>query len=137
MLGPFLLYFLYFLYVLSILFARRYNTRSVTMTQAQKSRREMLEQFVSARPTDAFARYGLALECAKVGDDQAAATHFQHLIDNHPEYVATYFQYGQFLARLGRDTEARKLLSDGIVVAQRAGDIHARDEMQAALNSLR
>lgn len=108
------------------------------MTQAQqKSRREMLEQFVATRPEDAFARYGLALECAKLGDDDAAAKHFQHLIENHPGYVATYFQYGQFLARLGRDAEARKLLSDGIVVAQRAGDIHARDEIQGALNSLR
>jgi tetratricopeptide (TPR) repeat protein len=108
------------------------------MTQAQqKSRREMLEQFVATRPEDAFARYGLALECAKLGDDDAAAKHFQHLIDNHPGYVAAYFQYGQFLGRLGRDAEARKMLSDGIVVAQRAGDIHARDEMQAALNSLR
>lgn len=108
------------------------------MTQAQpKSRREMLEQFVAKRPDDAFARYGLALECAKEGDDEAAANHFQHLIDDHSGYVAAYYQYGQFLARLGRDTEARKLLSDGIVVAQRAGDIHARDEMQAALNALR
>lgn len=107
------------------------------MTQAQKSRREILEQFVATRPTDAFARYGLALECAKLGDDQAAAMHFQHLMQNHPEYVAGYFQYGQFLAKLGRDAEARKVLSEGIVVAQRAGDIHARDEMQAALDSVR
>jgi tetratricopeptide (TPR) repeat protein len=97
----------------------------------------MLEQFVALRPADAFARYGLALECVKQGDDQAAATHFQHLIENHPEYVAGYFQYGQFLGRVGRYKEARKLLSEGIVVAQRVGDIHARDEMQAALNSLR
>ncbi|HEY6464944.1 MAG TPA: tetratricopeptide repeat protein [Candidatus Acidoferrales bacterium] len=107
------------------------------MTQAQKSRREILEQFVATRPTDAFARYGLALECVKLGDNQSAAMHFEHLMQNHPEYIASYFQYGQFLAKLGRDPEARKILSDGIVVAQRAGDIHARDEMQAALNSLR
>lgn len=107
------------------------------MTQEQKSRREILEQFVATRPTDAFARYGLALECMKVGDDQAAAKHFEHLMQDHPEYVAGYFQYGQFLAKLGRDAESRKILSDGIVVAQRAGDVHARDEMQAALNSLR
>jgi predicted Zn-dependent protease len=114
-----------------------YNTRSNKMTQAQKSRREMLEQFVAKRPTDAFARYGLAMECANTGDDEAAASHFQHLVQHHPEYVAAYYQYGQFLARQGREAEARKLLSDGIVVAQGAGDIHARDEMQAALNSLR
>jgi tetratricopeptide (TPR) repeat protein len=107
------------------------------MTQAQKSRREILEQFVAAKPADAFARYGLALECARLGDDQAARGHFQRLLETNPEYVAGYFQFGQLLSRLGRLDDARKMLSDGIVVAQRAGDMHARDEMQAALNLLR
>jgi hypothetical protein len=41
------------------------------------------------------------------------------------------------LARVGKLDEARKLLSDGVVVAQNAGDMHARDEMQAALALLR
>jgi tetratricopeptide (TPR) repeat protein len=107
------------------------------MAQAQKSRREALEQFVADKPTDAFARYGLALECVKLGDDSAAALHFQKLLEMNPSYVAGYFQYGQLLSRMGRLDEARKLLSDVIVVAQRAGDMHARDEMQAALTLLR
>jgi cytochrome c-type biogenesis protein CcmH/NrfG len=107
------------------------------MTQTQKSRREMLEQFVTQKPADAFARYGLAMECAKEGDHRAATEHFQTLLDNDPNYVAGYFQFAQLLARLGRLQDARKLLSDGIVVAQHAGDMHARDEMQSALNSLR
>jgi tetratricopeptide (TPR) repeat protein len=107
------------------------------MTQTQKSRREVLEQFVTQKPADAFARYGLALECAKAGDDQAATDHFQKLLETNPQYVAGYFQFGQLLSRLGRLDEARKLLSDGIVVAQKAGDSHSRDEMQAALSSLR
>jgi tetratricopeptide (TPR) repeat protein len=107
------------------------------MAQAQKSRREILEEFVAAKPADAFARYGLALECVKLGDAQAALGHFQKLLETHPEYVAGYFQLGQLLGRLGRIEEARKMLSDGIVAAQKAGDIHARDEMQAALTLLR
>jgi tetratricopeptide (TPR) repeat protein len=107
------------------------------MTDAKKSRREILEQFVADKPADAFARYGLALECAKAGDETAAAGHFLKLLETHPEYVAGYFQFGQLLARQGRIEEARKLLSDGVVVAQKAGDAHARDEMQAALTSLR
>jgi len=107
------------------------------MSETKKSRREMLEHFVAQKPADAFARYGLALECANSGDDQAAAAHFQKLIEANPGYVAGYFQFGQLLSRLGRLDEARKLLSDGMVVAQKSGDAHARDEMQAALNSLR
>jgi Tfp pilus assembly protein PilF len=107
------------------------------MPQTQKSRREILEQFVTQKPADAFARYGLAMECAKEGDNRAASEHFEKLLHNDPNYVAGYFQFAQLLARLGRLDEARKLFSDGIVVAQRAGDMHARDEMQSALNSLR
>ncbi len=107
------------------------------MTEAKKSRREALEQFVAQKPTEAFARYGLALECAKLGDDFAAVDHFHKLLETNPDYSAGYFQYGQLLSRLGRIEEARKLFSDGIVVAQRAGDTHARDEMQAALTLLR
>jgi tetratricopeptide (TPR) repeat protein len=107
------------------------------MAQAQKSRREMLEQFVAQKPADAFARYGLALECAKLGDDAAALAHFQKLLEMSREYVAAYFQYGQLLSRLGRIDDARRILSDGIVAAQKTGDIHARDEMQAALTLLK
>jgi thioredoxin-like negative regulator of GroEL len=107
------------------------------MAPPQKSRREMLEQFVAQKPGDAFARYGLALECVKVGDDSAAADHFHKLLETNPEYSAGYFQFGQLLSRLGRAEEARKTLSDGVVVAQKAGDMHARDEMQAALTLLR
>jgi tetratricopeptide (TPR) repeat protein len=107
------------------------------MTQTQKSRREILEQFVVDKPTDAFARYGLALECAKTGEDEAANENFKKLLETNPNYVAGYYQFAQFLARVGKLDEARKLLSDGVVVAQNAGDMHARDEMQAALALLR
>jgi tetratricopeptide (TPR) repeat protein len=107
------------------------------MPQTQKSRRETLEQFLANKPEDAFARYGLALECVKQGDDQAASDHFRKLLETHPAYVAGYFQFGQLLARIGKVEEAKKLLSDGVVVAQKAGDMHARDEMQAALTLLR
>src|ERR1700677_543896 len=115
----------------------RYNTRIQPMTQTQNSRRQVLEKVVAEKPTDPFARYGLALECAKLGDDQAAADNFKKLLETNPGYVAGYFQFGQFLARIGRLEEARKMLSDGIVVAQRTGDAHARDEMQSALSMLR
>lgn len=107
------------------------------MTQTKRSRREVLQEFAEKNPADAFALYGLALECAKLGDNPAAEGHFRKLLESHPGYVPAYQQYGQFLAELGRVDEARKLLSDGIVIAQKAGDTHARDEMQSTLNLLR
>ena len=107
------------------------------MGQPKKTRREILEDFVAQKPADAFARYGLALECVQSGDSSAAAAHFDKLLATNPDYIAGYYQFGQLLGQLGRLDEARKLLSDGIVVAQKAGDVHARDEMQAALALLR
>jgi len=106
------------------------------MTQTTKTRRESLEGFVKASPNDAFARYGLALECAKLGDDAAAEEHFKQLIAANPSYVAGYFHFGQLLSRLGRIDEARQILTIGVSVADQSGDTHARDEMQAALVAL-
>lgn len=106
------------------------------MPPPTKSRREALEGFVKANPNDAFARYGLALECANLGDDAAAKLHFEQLLVAHPEYVTGYFQFGQYIARVGNIPEARRILTDGIAAAEKTGDFHARDEMQGALAAL-
>jgi Tfp pilus assembly protein PilF len=114
-----------------------YNTRFQAMTQPlKKTRRQMLEEFVAAKPNDAFARYGLAMECANTGDASAADQQFKTLLGAHPEYVAAYFHYGQFLVKTGRPEEARSTLTAGIATALRTGDDHARSEMQAALAEL-
>jgi len=116
---------------------QREYTMRMTLTQPQKkSRRQILEDFVAAKPADAFARYGLAMECANSGDTTAADEHFKALLAAHDEYVAGYFQYGQFLAKSGRTEDARSTLSAGIATARRTGDEHARSEMEAALAEL-
>jgi cytochrome c-type biogenesis protein CcmH/NrfG len=107
------------------------------MTQtAKKARREMLEGFLAAHPNDAFARYGLAMECANQGDSTAAAENFEKLLADNPNYVAGYFQYGQLLARLSRTADAKRTLTQGIEVARRTGDHHAGSEMETALAQL-
>jgi predicted Zn-dependent protease len=119
-----------------VLSQREYTMR-MTLTQPQKkTRRQILEDFVATKPTDAFARYGLAMECANSGDPPAADEHFKALLASHPEYVAGYFQYGQFLAKSGRTEEARSALNAGIATARSTGDEHARSEMEAALAEL-
>jgi cytochrome c-type biogenesis protein CcmH/NrfG len=107
------------------------------MTQPQKkTRRQMLEEFAAAHPGDAFARYGLAMECANQGDHAAATEQFEKLLAEHPAYVSGYFQFGQMLARLSQTEKARATFTDGIAAARSTGDQHAAEEMQAALSQL-
>lgn len=106
-------------------------------TQQQKSRRQVLEEFVAANPNDAFARYGLALDCARSGETEAALEHLRKLISSHPDYVAGHQQLGQLLAQLGRSEEARAAFQAGIAAAQKTGNLHAQSEMENALAELR
>jgi predicted Zn-dependent protease len=105
-------------------------------TGQKKSRRQMLEEFVVQRPDDAFSRYGLALECMNAGDTAAADQHFRALFEHHPDYVPGYQMYAQLLARAGRAPEAKQILSRGIAAATKAGNQHARSEMEALMNDL-
>ncbi len=106
------------------------------MTEQKKSRLQTLEEFVAKQPADAFSRYGLAIECMNSGDATAADQHFRALFEHNPDYVPGYLMYAQFLAREQRAPEARQVLSSGIAAATKAGNQHARSEMEALFNEL-
>jgi Tfp pilus assembly protein PilF len=91
---------------------------------------------VEQKPTDSFARYGLAMEYRNSGDLDAAMTEFRTLMANDPDYAPAYFHGGQTLERMGRLDEAREVYTQGVEVTIRIGNAHARSEMQAALDLL-
>jgi thioredoxin-like negative regulator of GroEL len=105
-------------------------------TGQTKARRQMLEEFVAKKPDDAFSRYGLALECMTSGDTAAADKHFRALLERNAGYLPAYLMYGQLLARESRTEEARRVVSSGIEVAAKAGNQHARSELEALLHDL-
>ena len=100
------------------------------------ARLETLKNMVAQNSGDSFARYGLAMEYRNSGDLEAAVGEFQTLMAANPDYAAAYFHGGQTLERLGRIEEARALYVQGLEVTSRKGDLHARDEMRAALELL-
>jgi thioredoxin-like negative regulator of GroEL len=106
------------------------------MAEQKKTRRQMLEEFVTKKPDDAFSRYGLALECMNTGDSAAADTHFRALIEGNADYIPAYLMYAQLLARESRAAEAKQVLSTGIAAATKKGDQHARSEMETLLGEL-
>jgi Tfp pilus assembly protein PilF len=115
--------------------ANPYNTKA-WMSAPKKTRREILEEFVDKRPDDAFSRYGLAMECINNGDTAAADKQFRALLEHNPEYVPAYLMYAQMLAREARTGEAKQVLSSGIAAATKAGNQHARSEMEALFGEL-
>ncbi len=96
----------------------------------------ILKEILAQNPSDAFARYGLAMEYSNAGQVEDALREFGALLEAHPDYTAGYFMAAQMLAREGREEEARKLLRDGIAAAQRTRNQHAQSEMEGMLGEL-
>ena len=97
---------------------------------------EILKEMVARNPRDTFARYGLAMEFANVGDLAQAVAEYRELLEHNPDYAAAYFHGGQALEKMGQVDEARDMYERGIEATARTGDQHTRSELQAALDML-
>ena len=96
----------------------------------------LLNEVLAQNPTDAFARYGLAMEYSKAGEVEPALEEFGRLLAAHPDYTAGYFMAAQTLAKAERIPEARKMLLDGIASAKKTDNSHAQSEMEGMLAEL-
>jgi predicted Zn-dependent protease len=95
-----------------------------------------LTEILAADPSNAFARYGLAMEHISQGNTDTALAEFTTLIQHSPDYVPAYQMSAQTLAKLGRTDEALDRLHKGIATANRTNNTHAASEMQALLDDL-
>jgi Tfp pilus assembly protein PilF len=96
----------------------------------------MLAEILACNPSDAFARYGLAMEYSNQGNVAQAMEEFGKLLCAHPDYTAGYFMAAQTLAKAARIDDAKQMLRDGIASAQRTGNAHAQSEMEGMLVDL-
>src|SRR5258708_7684445 len=95
-----------------------------------------LSEILTADPTNAFARYGLAMEHNIQGNTDLALTEFTALTHHTPDYVPAYQMSAQTLAKLGRTEEAVTRLHEGITAAQRTKNAPAASEMQTLPDDL-
>jgi tetratricopeptide (TPR) repeat protein len=89
--------------------------------------------FIARTPTDPFPRYGLAMELKGRGDLAEAWAAFTELLEQFPDYVATYLMAGGTLVAMGRKAEAVEIFRRGVEVASKKGDQHARGELESAI----
>jgi len=97
---------------------------------------EQLQAFVKANPTQPFPRYGLALELRNQQRVDEALAVFAALQQDHPAYVPQYLHHASTLLAAGRKADARAVAEAGISAAGKAGDGHARGELEGLLQSL-
>jgi tetratricopeptide (TPR) repeat protein len=91
------------------------------------------KEFIERSPDDPFPRYGLAMEYRNQGRKDDARRAFEELMERFPDYVPAYLMAGGNLADLGDGGAAAAVYRRGIEAATRAGDAHAKSELEAAL----
>ena len=101
-----------------------------------KTRKQVLEEFLSQDPNDSFSRYALALELEKEGNEPGAVEQCREVIARDPDYVAAYHHLGRLLGQTGLIEEARDVYLRGLNAAIAAGDQRSHSEMQEALEGL-
>jgi tetratricopeptide (TPR) repeat protein len=99
------------------------------------SRLQQLLAFYADDPNDAFTIYALATEY-RTTEPLRALEFYQTLLDEHPDYVGTYYHAGKLLEQLEKPQEAEKVYRRGLQVSRKAGQMHAASELQQALNQL-
>ncbi len=101
----------------------------------QPTRIEKLLEFLAKEPGDPFLKYALATEYVSMNDTGTALTYYEDLIQNHPDYVGTYYHLAKLYEALGRSEDAVSTYRKGMQTARNARDQHAFSELQAAYNA--
>ena len=95
-----------------------------------------LLKFHKEDPADAFTLYAIATEYVNADQDSVAETWFARLMQDHPDYLGTYYHYGKLMERKGREDEAAKLYDKGMAVAKADGDKKTLGELAEAKEML-
>jgi predicted Zn-dependent protease len=102
-----------------------------------EQRLEAFRKFVEAKPEDPFSRYALAMHLRSMDRLAEAVSAFVELAARSPDYIPTWLMFGQTLEAAGQHGEAARAYREGMAAATRRQDLHARGELEAALEALR
>ncbi len=100
------------------------------------SRIEKLLEYMKTADKDSFLQHALALEYIKVDKDEEARKLFNEILLREPSYVGSYYHLGKLLERQGNFEKAIKIYERGMQEAKKAGDNHAFNELQGALEDI-
>lgn len=99
-------------------------------------RLQKLLTFLENEPNDPFLKYALATEYLNADEKDKALSYYEDLINNHADYVGTYYHLGKLYEALDRKDDAISTYKKGMETARAARDMHAFSELQAVYNSV-
>lgn len=97
------------------------------------SRIPELEKMLDESPDDPFLIYALAREYEQNLATMQALLMYEHLVTDHPAYIATYYHYARLLYTAGNKQEGIRMLQKGIEMGLQEKDAHAVSEMRGLL----
>jgi tetratricopeptide (TPR) repeat protein len=95
-------------------------------------RLQQLMEYYDADPTDPFILFAVAKEHEKLGDTQTALEWYTNLQFSHSDYIGVYYHLGKLYETMENYTEAKRMYSEGLVVAKNKNDFHAASELNNA-----
>ncbi len=100
------------------------------------NRLERLLEFFEHEPNDPFLKYALATEYLRLDNPEKALWFYLDLVDQHPDYIGTYYHLGKLYEQMQKQKEALNIYEQGISVAKKIKDQHALNELLGVFNSL-
>jgi len=100
------------------------------------TRLELLQKIVEKDPTDSFSKYAMGLEYCSLKDFEKAREIFEELKNSDTSYHASYYQLGKVYEKLGDEHMAKKIYEQGIFIISAQGELHAKSELEQAVNEL-
>ena len=101
----------------------------------KNERLEALLNFLKDSPGDPFTIYGIALEYVEV-DETEAGKYFGMLLEDHPDYLPTYYKAAEFYAEMGEQEKAIEIYTRGIGLAERMKETKTLAELRNAYQDL-
>lgn len=100
------------------------------------TRLEIIKRYLAEEPNDSFLRYAMCLEYMSLEKNDEAYSELEKLLNDDPDYLAAYYMAGKTAEATGKNHEALKWYSKGILVAKNQKDDHTRNELNAALDNV-
>ena len=100
-----------------------------------KNRIDLLKKYRAEDPQDPFNAYALACEYLQEMPEKALRI-FTTLIEDHPDYLPTYYQLAQLLTAFEQEEEALAVYEQGILVAKAQKSHKTLQELQTAFDNL-